>query len=216
MSKPSMKDTKAEILKAYEELQKEKTAPIANDETDKLKAEIEELKNLIGSMKTGTSNEIKRVHIMNVSRGRCDFLDGKFDVRLGKPFDIEVLPIDIFRDFYRTYSSWFKNLNLLVMEDEVVEEMGLRYYYKDYVLSKDNFLDLVSKPSDEIVHALKGMKSKEVFVFIEAFIREVAMENPDVMNSGKQMAVQGYINNTFNTAFNIVESAQELKDRNIV
>ena len=215
---------KDDILKAYKESDKKnKELENQNKELEEklgsMASILEELKGQINTMNQPVAVEapkVKSIKLMSLSMGQCYLSDDRFSMKFEKAFDQIPIRETVFEDFFYKFKKWFDEMEVIILDDEVAEEYGMKFYYDQYGLSETAFKEAMEKDDDQMMAFVKNLPHKMQMTFIVEFAREMNRGNEHVDSSHKQNVIEKYVRETFGFELDLQEVAQQYKDLNIM
>jgi hypothetical protein len=144
---------------------------------------IKDLENKIANANQNTSgfNANKRVKIMHMGVGSANFSKGRVNVNFDQPFDTRDVRYDIFEEMYDLFYEWFKNFELVVLDKDVREYVGLEHDFKIYGADKSTFEEILSLDNSECLKRVGLFKPMMAMTFLKFYIDEYLNHNPKTM-----------------------------------
>lgn len=227
-------DTKKVIYDAYVDSKKEKEK--LNSEISQVKKEKEELDNTVLQMKQmmeqmqkqmmqmqeqntqpqnvvvqQESNKPRSVRLMSLSMGMCYLVDGRFSMKFNKPFDKIPLRETVFEDFFYKYKTWFDELEIIILDDDIAEEYGMKTYYDQYGISESSFHEAMGGSVQNMIAYVDALPPKLQMTFVKEFAAQVKEGSEFVSDITKHYALEDYIKEKFGFSFTIKEVVEQLK-----
>ena len=172
-------DISSIIKQAISEALKESQAVI-----DEQASKIKELENKISVSDQGQStgfNSNKRVKIMHMGVGSANFSKGRINVNFEEPFETRDVRYDIFEEMYDLYGDWFRNFELVILDKDVREYVGLEHTFKEYGADKNTFYEILRLKANDCLARLDKLKPMVAMTFLKFFIEEYLNHNPDAL-----------------------------------
>lgn len=216
MAKITPQDKKEDILKAYKDSEKEKSTMMSQMEL--MMQQMNEMKEQMENQSKATvvkleqpSTKVKSIKMMSLSIGQCYLVDGILNARFEKAFDQVPLRETVFQDFYYRFKPWFDDLEIIILDDDIAEEYGMKPIYDKHGISETFMANLIKMDSGAMIEHLSTMIPKLQMVFVKYFAGEVANENPDALNSTKHYALQEFVMTKFGFEVDIKKISEEIK-----
>lgn len=149
---------------------------------DELVEKNKELENKVTSSKSEGFNSNKRVKIMHMGVGSANFSRGRINVNFDEPFEVRTVRYDIFEEMYDLFGDWFRNFELVVLDKDVREYIGLDMSFKEYGADKDTFCEMLKLDSSECLKKVSKLKPMLALTFLKYFIEEYLEHNPDTVS----------------------------------
>lgn len=150
---------------------------------DDLLEKNKELENKIAVTNQGVSgfNSNKRVKIMHMGVGSANFSKGRINVNFDEPFEVRDVRYDIFEEMYDMFGDWFRNFELVVLDKDVREYVGLEYAFKQYGADKSTFEEILKSSNKECLDRVNRLKPMLAMTFLKYFIDEYLKSNPNAI-----------------------------------
>lgn len=213
ITKGSKKD---EIFEAYENSEKEK-----NDMMSNMKKMMEQMESMREEMKAQSNQpvtitqekaRVKSIKLMSLSIGQCYLVDGALSARFNKAFDQVPLRETVFQDFFYRFRDWFEDLEIIILDDEVAEEYGMKQLYDKHGISETFMKDIIKiENTDVMISKISSMTPKLQLVFVKYFASEAAKNSEYTKDSNKHYALQDFIHDKFKFEINIKEISEQIK-----
>jgi hypothetical protein len=171
-------DIDAIINKAVSETAKKYQSTI-EEQADKIK----ELENKVAQASQNTSgfNSNKRVKIMYMGVGSANFSKGRINVNFEEPFATRDVRYDIFEEMYDMFGEWFRTFELVVLDKEVREYIGLEYPFKKQGADKETFEEMLTLPNYDCLVKIGKLQPMLAMTFLRFYIDEYLDHNPDTL-----------------------------------
>ena len=210
---------KADILKAYNDSKKKnKELKSTIDDMkillESVQSQLQELKesNQINVNVNQDPYKIKKIKLMNLSMGQCHLVNERFSMKFNKPFDQIPIRETVFDDFYYRFKQWFDDLDIIILDDEIAEQYGMKFYYEKYGLSENSFLNAMNSDSENMMGFVKNLPAKMQMTFVVEFARQLNADNKKVDSTQKQIALERYIKEKFGFDVRIVDIAEQYRN----
>lgn len=188
-----------------EEIIKKAVAETAN----KYESQIVEYQNKIHELEnkvSDTPTHKERVKIMYMGAGRANFSKGRINITFEKPFDTREVRYEIFLDMFDTYYQYFTSFELVIVDKDVREEMGLEYNFEDHGADKTTFEEMLKGSATNCLHKLDKLSYDLDMTFLKYFVDEYIQNNRDAVTKFSD------ITNYYETKFNITEIQETIRE----
>jgi hypothetical protein len=138
----------------------------------------------------------KRIKLMYMGAGRANFAKGKVNLEFKKMFDTREVRYEIFEDMFDMFNEYFTSFELVILNKEIREQVGLDYSFKEYGADKSTFVEMLKLDVNKCIAKIDSLNSQLAVVFLKYFVDEYFAGNQDAQIKYNQ--ITDYYRNKFN------------------
>lgn len=127
-------------------------------------------------------NSNRRVKIMYMGSGTANFTRGRINVDFKSLFDTHDIRYDIFEEMYDQFRDWFTSFELVILDKDVREDVGLEYEFQLRGADKKEFYDMLKLVSAECLKEISKFSPSVSNAFLKFFIEQYLSHNQDTLN----------------------------------
>lgn len=178
--------------------------------SEKYKTQLSEYESKIKELESKVSDAPEhhksRVKIMYMGAGRANFSKGRINVTFEKLFDVREIRYEVFLDMFDAYYSYFTRFELVVLDKDVREEVGLEYNYEDHGADKETFENMLKGSNIDCLKKLESLSYDLNMAFLKYFTDEYIKNSRDAVTKFSE------ITNYYSTKFNITDIQEAIQE----
>lgn len=170
-------DIEAIIKKAIAETAQKYQDTIAEQEN-----KIKELESKVSTQDVQKFSSNRRVKVMYMGSGTANFTRGRINVDFKSLFDTHDIRYDIFEEMYDQFRDWFTSFELVILDKEVREDLGLEYGFSEHGADKDDFYEMLKLSSAECLAEISKLSSSVSNAFLRFFVEQHLNHDQNTLN----------------------------------